>query len=375
MAPPLQSQIQSWDTRFTRQYVRGIPYSPYMGRANRDGARMPILLNYEPQKGAKTVNMPYIADLKGNGVQGTTRLAGNEEELATYNQAVTVNYNRHAVLVKEPEEFFTGLDLRNEARVALKDWATRGLRRDITTALMAFDTGSYLMGKNADNASAAARTPLEAYLAVPEATKDAYLAANTDRFLFGAAVSNHAGNDHSTALGNVDAINDRMTVSKALLAKELAESTEQAITPFMADEDEGREQWVMFLGVRAFRDLKQDPVMQQALREAAVRGSDNPLFRSGDLVYEDIIFRQIRDIPVIPGVGAAGVDVQPSFLVGAGAVGVAWGQMPRSKTKDEDDYDFEIGVGIQEVRGVAKLGRGGVQNGVVTLYTAAPATA
>ncbi len=376
MAPPVSQQVSIWETRFFRQYVRGIPYSPYMGRANGEGALMPILINrsLERTSGGKTVNLPYVADLKGDGVQGTVRLAGNEEELATYNQAITVNYNRHAVVVKDPDERFTGLELRDEARMGLQSWATRGLREDLTTAFMAYDFDSYLKGKLADNPSAKALRPVEAYTAIPEAKKNAFLAANSDRFLFGAATSNHVGQTHAQALTSLDYAADRMSTSIVSLAKEIAESTDQAITPWQVDEDEGTERWVLFVGTRTMRDLMRDPEMRAANRDARIRGEDNPIFRSGDLMWEGVIIRQIRDIPVIRGVGAAGGDVQPAFLCGAGAVGAAWGQRPVSKTKKEDDYDFEHGVGIQEIRGVAKLGRGGVQNGLVNLFVAAPPT-
>lgn len=377
MAPSQSQQVQVWETNFFRQYVRGIPYSPYMGRANGQGALMPILINrsLERTSGGKTVNMPYVADLKGDGVQGTTRLAGNEEELATYNQAITVNYNRHAVVVKDPDERFTGLELREEARQGLNSWATRGLREDITTAFMAYDLDSYLKGKLADNPSAKAMKPAEAYAMVPEAKKNAYLAANADRFLFGNSTTNAASGVHATALQTLDYVNDRMSTGVVSLAKELAESVDQTITPFQVDDDAGEEQWVLFVGTRTMRDLRRDPEMRAANRDARIRGEDNPIFKGGNLLWENVIIRQIRDIPVLRGVGSGGADVQPAFLCGAGAVGVAWGQRPISKTKKEDDYDFEHGVGIQEIRGTAKLGRGGVQNGLVSIFVAAPPTA
>ncbi len=375
MAISLQSQITKWDQDFLLEYVRATPYSPFMGRADGESAMMPIVARYELTDGGKTVDVPLIVEAEGGGVQGTTRLAGNEEELSNFNQQVTVNYNRHAFLIKKPDMTWTGLDLRKAAKANLKTWARKGLRDDITTAFMAFDGESYLKGKLAKSPSVAARTPLQAYNAVSEATKDAYLAANSDRFLFGSAVSNNAGNDHSAALANIDTTNDRMSTGLISLAKSVAKTTDRLIMPFETDADAGREHFVLFVGPKAFRDIKRDTAMQQANRDARVRGTENPIFQDGDLLWEGVIIREVAEIPTLVGVGASSSDVEPAFLCGAQAISIAWGQEPQSKVKKEDDYQFDTGIGIEESRGVAKNVFGGKQHGLVNLYVSAPAAA
>jgi hypothetical protein len=375
MATSLQSQIQLWDRNFLAEYVRATAYSPFMGRADGAGAMMPIVARFDLVEGGKSVNVPLIVEAEGGGVQGSTRLAGNEEELSTFNQSITVNYNRHAFVIKKPDPTWTGLDLRKAAKANLKTWARKGLRDDITVALMAFDGESYLMGKLANSPSLPPRTPLQAYNAVSEATKDAWLAANADRYLFGAAVSNASTNDHSAALANIDTTNDRMSTDIVSLAKSVAKTSDRLITPFMSDADAGRDHFVLFVGPKAFRDLKLDDTMQLANRDARTRGTDNPIFQDGDLLWDGVIIREIPEIPTLAGVGNGGTDVEPAFLCGAQAVSVAWGQEPESRTKKEDDYGFETGVGIEESRGVAKNVFGGKQHGLVNIYVSAPPTA
>lgn len=369
------SQVSKWESNFFSEYVRDTRYRPYMGRATKN-ALMPIVVNYELTSGGKTVNIPLITRLKGGGVQGNTRLTGNEEALGNYNKAITVNWNRNGVLVQKPDEHWTEMDLREAARMQLRSWASEVLRDDLTCAFMAYDGTSYLAGKSADNPTGLFQTPAQAYAAYSEATKDAYLAANADRFLFGAAVSNNSSNDHSASLLNIDTSADKLSSAMVTLAKMRALEADPHIRPFKTDDAEGREYFVMFTNSRGMRDLKADTAMANANRDARPREvGSNPIFQAGDLIWDGVIIREVPEIPVITGVGASTSDVAPAFLCGAQAVGVAWGQEPKSRVKSEDDYGFEYGVNIEECRGTSKLIYNSKQHGMVTVWHSAPASA
>ena len=161
----------------------------------------------------------------------------------------------------------------------------------------------------------------------------------------------------------------------ASLAKEMARTADPHIHPFRVEEMPGREFFVMFCNLPSFRDLKNSSAMQQANRDARERNvGTNPLFQDGDLIYDGIIFREIAEIPTFTN---GSIAVGPNFLCGAGATGVAWGQKVKTTTKTETDYGFFSGVGIEECRGTSKLFRnnGTIQNGMVTVYTAAVASA
>ena len=371
----LAAQIKKWDSDFFSEYVRENLFRPYMGRMDAN-AMMPIMVNRTLTTGGKTVDMSLITKLSGSGVQGTNRLTGREEKLGTYNHPITVNWNRNGVVVKKPTEHWTVLDLRRAAKSRLKPWAADALRDDLICAFLAYSDMSILRGKDADATDDPAQRPVGFYNSFTETQKNNWLAANADRFLFGNAVANGASNVHATALATIDNTNDKLTTATASLAKALARETvggdQGAINPFRVDGTDGREWFVMFCNSRSFRDLKNDPVMVQANREARPRDvATNPIFSDGDLVYDGIIFREIPEIPFIRGVGAGGIDVAPNFLCGAQAVGVAWGQDPATKTKEEGDYGFEYGVAVEECRGAAKMTFRGKQHGMVTVFTAA----
>lgn len=370
------SRIQKWNSEFFMEYVRDSAFMPYMGDAGGSGMMMPILTKYELTSGGKTINMPFIEKLDGAGVRGTNTLEGNEEAIGNYNQQITVNWNRHAVAIPKPEQHWTEMDLLRAGKMGLRTWAAEGLRDDTICALMAFDASSYLRGVNADDTSTAARAPLAFYNAYGEGTKDAWLAANTDRYLFGSAVANHSANDHSAALGAIDTTNDRATSAWVSLAKQVAREADRGIRPVKQSISEGRDYFVLFIGSRGFRDLKRDSAIVNANRDARPRDvGSNPIFQDGDLIWDGVIIREIPEIPVIAGVGDSSSDVAPAFLCGAQSIAHAWGQKPKAVFSKADDYGFVKKPGIEECRGASKMVFNGVQHGMVNLYHSAPATA
>jgi hypothetical protein len=159
-----------------------------------------------------------------------------------------------------------------------------------------------------------------------------------------------------------------MTLTKEIvsLMKATAETASPIVRPVTVGEDS--ENYVMFVGSGAFRDLKAD--LAQTLREAEMRGDGNPLFKDGDLYYDGVVIRKIQEIPATGTVGASSARIEPIYLCGAQALGVAWAQRTKSQTETRD-YGFVHGVAIHEMLGVSKLMFNSVQHGVVTGYVAA----
>jgi N4-gp56 family major capsid protein len=359
------SEKQVWINKYFSEYVRQTRFLPYMSNAdlNKGGV---ILTRYELQDEAgKIVNIPFIGRLRGSGVTGAQVLDGAEEELTNYNCAITVDWRRNGVRVPKSTSFKSEVNLLNAGKDALVTWESEKLRDDIIKALSAVATGADVT-VNFDAASAA--------------NKNAWLAGNQDRVLFGNAKSNFNAT-FSTAAANVDTTNDKTTVASISLGKRIAKAADPHIRPFKTDD--GREYFVAFHGARTFRDLKGDTTMINANTQARAREgdgmSDNPLFQDGDLIYDGVIHREVPEIDDyctaagLDGIGASSADVRPVFLCGAGAVGVAWGQEPTPRTDFAKDYGFRPGVAIEELIGVKKIAYNGKQNGLVTCFFAAAA--
>lgn len=357
------SRVQKWDAQFLAEYVRDTGFRPYMSR----GSNSVIMAKYELTSGGKSVNMPLVTRLTGSGVTGNSALEGNEEALGNYNQKISIDWLRNGVLITKDQAHYTEMDLRRAARDQLNNWAMSRLRDDIIAAMRSI----HVSGNDAG----------VAYGSATEAQKDAWIDKNTDRVLFGAAKSNlstsapagGATYDHSGSLANIDSTNDKLTASAVTLMKRMAKTADPHIRPMRVSNSMGREYFVLFAGSLPFRDLKEDSTIAQANREARPRDvSKNPIFQDGDLIYDGVIIREIPEIPVLSGVGAAAIDVGQVFFCGAQALGVAWGQEPKSTT-DVRDYGFYRGVGIEEARGVEKMTFNDVDHGMLTGHFAAVA--
>jgi N4-gp56 family major capsid protein len=354
---------QKWINAYFAEYVRESGFAGYMGKA----ATSIIVAKMDLQEEAgKTINIPLITRLKGAGVTGNGTLDGNEEALGSYNCAISIDWRRNAVRVPKSTSYKTEIDLLNAARDMLKMWEAEQIKTDIIKALASVVT------------TADTTVNLDASAA---ADRNAFAAANADRILFGSAVSNYSAT-FATGLLNVDTTADKCTASMMSLAKRMAKLADPHIRPYKSSV--GQEYFVAFHGSRTFRDLKADPVMTQANRDARPRDvENNPLFQDGDLIYDGVLHREVPEIDSAPGIGsgtfnlngqgAAACDVRPVFLCGQQSVGVAWGQQPTPRTDNLKDYQFRPGVAIEELLGVKKLAFNGKPQGIVTVYAAAAA--
>ncbi len=379
-----ENERELWSAKTTQEFVRASRFEKFMGK----GQTKIIVARHELEREAgKVINIPLVTRLKNKGVGGSTALRGRETQVGNYNCPITIDWDRNGVVVPKSESYKTEIDLLNEGRNLLKQWGGEALRTDIIYALMSTvptgnttvvyaeivedeDNGGYKIASGYVAGSTFDRYEGVSWTSASEQNKDDWLVANRDRILFGKVRSNYSG-DHSADLAKLDTTNDRLTVATASLAKRMASAANPHITPYQLED--GREFYVMFCGPRSFRDLKGDSVMTAANRDARPREvGSNPLFQDGDLIYDGILFREVPEIPHIVGVGDSTGDVEPNFLCGQQALGVAWGQMPAGKT-ETNDYGFRPGVAIEELRGVKKMAWNGKQHGIVTVYTAAPA--
>jgi N4-gp56 family major capsid protein len=359
------SEKQKWLSNYYGEYVRESALLPYMGKSPSSIINVKYELTGEA---GKTINIPLITRLKNGGVTGSGVLQGNEEQLGNFNCAISVDWRRNAVKVPKSTSYKTEVDLWGAGKDMLRTWEAEKLRDDVLNAMLSVELGvNYQLSSTA--------------------TKNAWNVANQDRILYGHLLSNWNAT-HATALANVTTANGKLTTSLGSLGKRMAKLADPHIRPFKTAT--GREFYVMFCGSRSFRDLKADPVITSANRDARPREGnamdDNPLFQDGDVIYDGVIYHEVPEIDAIAaaaglnGVGGSSADVRPNFLCGAQAIGVAWGQEPQMQTDLTDDYKFRQGVAIEELLGVRKLfyasGSAGnltVQHGMVTMFNAAAA--
>jgi N4-gp56 family major capsid protein len=351
---------QIWDDEFFRDYVRMSRFKRYMGTS--EAAIIQLKEDLTKKRGDR-VTFALVNELTGNGVTGNATLKGNEERLNSRSHAVTVDVLRHAVAVDDWDMQKSVIDLRNAAKVQLREWSQKKLRDGIKNALGQID------GVNFTSSTVAQR--------------DTWVTNNSDRVLFG----DNTGNYNATFATATFAVSAAETLTPNILSlmKRMGQAASPKVKPVYVKEMD-QEWYVCFIGPRAWRDLTEDNpttnVLTLANRDARVRGVDNPLFTGDSLVWDGMILREIPEIATLEtSLSSSGVVLEPVYLCGAQAIGLAWAQRTKTTT-DVDDYEFLHGVGVQEIRGIEKLRFGTVagadtttpkDHGIVTAFVAAPA--
>lgn len=242
---------------------------------------------------------------------------------------VSVDQRRNAVRVPAFEDQKSAIPLRNAARATLLTWAMEDTR-DLTITALGSINGT-------------------AYGSASEANKDAWLVDNADRAVFGDGVG--SGTDHSADLGLVTSA---MTLDSDILdrMRRAALAASPKIRPIRVAGD--RRFFVVYVGPRAFRDLRGDATIQNAQRDVTLRMQNMKLFEGGDIEWNGMVVKEIDDIAALSGVADSSGDAEPVYLCGAQAIGHAWAKRWESKT-EEFDYGDKHGVATRGWYGVNKL--------------------
>jgi len=382
-------------------FLRSSRFDPYMGA----DSTFPIVRMKDLAADGKEIRVPLVTQLIGSGV-GAGTLRGNEEQIDSYGMPVWADWARNAVANNRAVDKESSFSIRSTARSLLSGWSRRVVRDDLIDALLSIPTASVQSNRLIAPGN---RVNGLKWSAASAQNKTDWIAANYDRLLFGAALSNHytvatgATATWTAAAGACDTTADKMTAAVGSYLKQIAQQSgvssanpgvyngRPKITPFQLKKTD-QEWYLCLLGSRAMRDLKADPVMYQANRDARERESsptsNNPIFTGGGLVYDGIIYLEMPEITQrLLQVGAgSSTDVEPLFMLGQGAMAYAVGQMPRPTQLEDGDYDFITGMGVEAQYGVAKIAKAPmsaavpppstalVDWGMATGFVAAPAS-
>src|SRR3972149_119884 len=216
---------QLWDDEFFRDYVRMSRYKRYMG--TNEAAIFQIKEELTKKRGDR-VTLALVNELTGAGVTGNTTLKGNEERLNSRSDTLIVDVLRHAVAVDDWDIQKSVIDLRNAARVQLREWAQKTLRDACTTAL----------GQVANVAFATATN----------AQRDTWQSDNRDRLVAGTT----AFGTHATFASAISAVTAAAQLSPNILSlmKRIAQAASPKVKPVYVKEKD-QECDVAFVGLGA----------------------------------------------------------------------------------------------------------------------------
>jgi N4-gp56 family major capsid protein len=308
---------KAWEEKLFRDAAKDAYFNRFMGA----GADSIVQTNskLEKDKGDK-VTFGIRMRLTGSGVTSGTVLEGKEEKLVTYDYSVSLEQYRHAVRDNgEIDRKRAMFSIDDESESALKTWGAEKIDGLCFNAITASPTKIFYGG---------------------DATSTSDIA--TDDKITPALISKVK----TWCLGGGG----------------------RAQTPLRPVRINGKNHFVLLVHPDVMFDLKQDSTFSQALREAEVRGKENPLFNGSAAIWDGVVIHEHENVPITT-TWNTNVPGAQCVLMGAQSLVWAWGKRPTVVSKTFD-YDNEHGYAWGFIGAVGKPKFNSVDYGSVGVYVA-----
>jgi len=340
---PLSNKL--WAKKLNVEALKTTFFGKFMGE---DASNMiQVQTDLEKASGDK-VTIGLRVQLSGDGTTSGQTLEGNEEDLTTYNDALSIDELAHAVRVRNKNTIDAQrvpFKLRSEAKDGLEDWYANR-----------FDTcmANHLAGNNL--------------------VTDMRYAGNNAITAPTNFVRPNGATDDATVNGDNTAI---FSLKMIDFAVEKANTMSPLIRPLRIG---GRKKFVMFLHDYQVTDMRTNTNAGQWLdiQKAALAGgigSKSPIYSDALGEYNDVILHKWNRLPVgISNAGAAQTNTRRAVLCGAQAGSVGFGKEfakgSHYKWVEElFDYERELGVSAQTVWGIKKSTYNNADFATVTVTT------
>lgn len=316
------------------------------------------------------ITFPLTAKLSGDGVAGDSELEGNEERVLAYSEAVLIDQIRQGVRIEGLlDEQKNAYNMRSDAKQKLSTWLQEFVERQIFLKLGGVNNTSLtdINGNTVGTRSTWSNTP------------DTIPAADT---------AGGSGNRYLCAdfTNGADSLATTDLITPALISR-LRTMAYQASPKIRPLKIKGRNYYVLFVHPRQAYDLRQNAVWAQAMREAELRGKDNPIFTESMGVWNQVIVIEHEYVPFLDisvagnnfaasgsGTDFAAVDAYRAILCGRQAAGWAIAEYkPGTWSEKTFDYDNQTGFAVKMIGGIQKLVFNSLEYGCIALDTAATA--
>lgn len=238
--------------------------------------------------------------LTGAAIEGNTTVKGKEDKLTFYSYKLTLQRYRYAVQDDGSltRQRFVG-DIPTESRNALTVWGGEFIDQKCMNALTASPT----------------------------------------KIVYGGVATSVSG----SGTAGLNAATEYLTPKKISAIKAVATtqrgSGETPIQPVMVD---GKKYFVLLVSPDVAVDLKYDTTFMAAIKDAAERGSNNPLFTGMLGVWDGVVIHEHENVPVLSNGGSGGaIAYSKCIFMGASALCWAWGERPSIVEEDEDYEEFK----------------------------------
>lgn len=296
----------------------------------------PIMVknDFSKEKGDK-ITYGLAMKLTGEGVDGDDELEGNEEEYDVYDQALYVNQKRNAVRLKgRMDEQKAAYNMRTQARGLLATWLSEIMEKEGFRKAGGITTYTF------------SNTPT---------------APSTNRVAYG-------GN--ATSDSDIDSA-DTMTLQ--LIFKLAAKA--RTVTPKMRPiRYMGKNYFVLVIHPRQKYSLIQDNDFLTFMKDAEVRGKDNPLISGAVAVVDNVVIYEHNYVPTFSNWGAGGNLAGARALL-FGAQGLVYGIGGSGAGWNEKEFDFgnKWAIACGRIFGVQKAKFNSEDFGIIAVDTYAAA--
>ena len=282
-----------------------------------------------------TVTFGLSTKLAGSGVTGDSELEGNEEGIVSYSESLIVDQLRHAVrLTGRMDEKKVAYNMRADAKEKLRIWWQERIDQELLDKLCGKTSSTF------------ANTPD---------------APSANRSVWAGGVSSDGALTASMTF-------DTKVIDKA---KQMARLSGVKVRPLSMEGDayKGKALYYMFVHPYQAANLRNDPVWNQAQRDANVRGADNPILNGALGVYNNVVIFEHEGIYAFNG-GSGSAPIARAVLLGQQAAILAYGSDQRWVEKTFD-YENKTGFSVGRIFGVVKPQFNSEDYGVITVATAA----
>lgn len=293
-----------WEEKLFRDTVKETYFAKFQGESA--DSLIQVKTELEKSKGDR-ITFGIRMRLQGAGVTSGQILEGNEERLTTYDYSLTLERYRHAVRdAGALDRQRVAFSIDEESVAAIKAWGAEKQDQLMFDALT--DSPSNIFYKTS---SGVLRTGTVA-----------------------------------TAKSALTLADSKLTPAMISYLKAWAKTgggRTNALTPLRPVKVDGRSYYILLVHPDNMYDLKIDSTFTQALREAEIRGPQNPLFQGATAIWDGVVIHEHENIPIAADAGSgANVPWAHAVFMGAQSGLLAWGARP--EVIDENfDYKEEHG--------------------------------
>jgi N4-gp56 family major capsid protein len=322
----------------------------FMDKFMGEGPNNPIQVISDLAKNpGDTITVPLTTKLSGAGVSGDSELEGNEEEILSYSFAPKIDQLRNAVRLKgRMDERKVAYSMRKDAKEKLKLWWAERFDREFLSKLTGDINGTLT------SSALHANTPTAPVYS-------ATVAANRQIFAGGQTAESGLTATMTFDTKCIDAAKQQAMLSSPKVRA--IKMTEGAY--------KGEDFYIIIVHPFQATALRQDPVWNQAQREANNRGESNPILSGALGIYNGCAVYQ-HELIYTGTDGSSQAATARAILLGQQA-GVFLKGRDAEWVEKSFDFGNKWAIAAGYIFGVQKTVFNSKDYGLITISTAASA--